>query len=58
MSVLLVGMFFIRVGDSFGDNPRNVLEDALEGFHQVGARRSLDLNKYSSMQPARRNQLQ
>ncbi|KAM3861039.1 solute carrier family 35 member F6 [Diretmus argenteus] len=35
LSLLLIPFFFIPVGD-FGDNPRHVLEDALDAFCQIG----------------------
>ena len=36
MSVLLIGMYFIPVGPQFGqENPRQVMEDALDGMFQV-----------------------
>lgn len=35
LSLLLIPMFFIHVG-SFADNPRQVLEDALDAFCQIG----------------------
>ncbi|XP_071384877.1 solute carrier family 35 member F6-like [Centroberyx affinis] len=35
LSLLLIPMFFIPVG-SFGGNPRQVLEDALDAFCQIG----------------------
>ncbi|XP_070705552.1 solute carrier family 35 member F6 [Pempheris klunzingeri] len=35
LSLLLIPMYFIPVGN-FGDNPRNVLEDALDAFCQIG----------------------
>ena len=35
MSLLLIPMYFINVGEKFGKNPRHVLEDALDGFHQL-----------------------
>ncbi|XP_074471613.1 solute carrier family 35 member F6 [Sebastes fasciatus] len=35
LSLLLIPMYFIHVGD-FSDNPRQVLEDALEAFCQIG----------------------
>lgn len=35
LSLLLIPMYFIHVGD-FADNPRNVLEDALDAFCQIG----------------------
>ncbi|KAM6954558.1 solute carrier family 35 member F6 [Aplochiton taeniatus] len=35
LSLLLIPMYFIPVG-SFGDNPRHVLEDALDAFCQIG----------------------
>ncbi|XP_033503925.1 solute carrier family 35 member F6 [Epinephelus lanceolatus] len=35
LSLLLIPMYFIYVGD-FGQNPRNVLEDALDAFCQIG----------------------
>jgi drug/metabolite transporter (DMT)-like permease len=36
MSVLLVPMYFIKVGEKFGKNPNQVMEDPLDGFHQLG----------------------
>jgi hypothetical protein len=36
MSTLLIPMYFINVGEKFGKNPRHVLEDALDGFYQLG----------------------
>ncbi|KAE8286637.1 Solute carrier family 35 member F6 ANT2-binding protein [Larimichthys crocea] len=35
LSLLLIPMYFIPVGD-FADNPRHVLEDALDAFCQIG----------------------
>ena len=35
MSILLIPMYFINVGEKFGKNPRHVLEDALDGFEQL-----------------------
>lgn len=35
LSLLLIPMYFIPVGN-FGDNPRHVLEDALDAFCQIG----------------------
>lgn len=35
LSLLLIPMYFIPVGD-FSDNPRRVLEDALDAFCQIG----------------------
>ncbi|XP_008395732.1 solute carrier family 35 member F6 [Poecilia reticulata] len=35
LSLLLIPMYFIHVGD-FSDNPRQVLEDALDAFCQIG----------------------
>ena len=35
MSVLLLIMYFIPVGERFGKNPRAVIEDALDGFYQM-----------------------
>ncbi|XP_051952315.1 solute carrier family 35 member F6-like [Xyrauchen texanus] len=35
LSILLIPMFYIHVG-SFADNPRQVLEDALDAFCQIG----------------------
>ncbi|TNM94795.1 hypothetical protein fugu_017554 [Takifugu bimaculatus] len=35
LSLLLIPMYFIPVG-SFGDNPRQVLEDAIDAFCQIG----------------------
>ncbi|XP_051954089.1 solute carrier family 35 member F6-like [Xyrauchen texanus] len=35
LSILLIPMFYINVG-SFADNPRHVLEDALDAFCQIG----------------------
>lgn len=35
LSLLLIPMYFIPVGD-FSDNPRHVLEDALDAFCQIG----------------------
>ncbi|XP_031717506.1 solute carrier family 35 member F6 [Anarrhichthys ocellatus] len=35
LSLLLIPMYFIPVGD-FGSNPRQVLEDALDAFCQIG----------------------
>lgn len=35
LSLLLIPMYFISVG-SFSDNPRHVLEDALDAFCQIG----------------------
>lgn len=35
LSLLLIPMYFIHVGD-FGTNPRQVLEDALDAFCQIG----------------------
>ncbi|XP_070782220.1 solute carrier family 35 member F6 [Enoplosus armatus] len=35
LSLLLIPMYFIYVGD-FSDNPRHVLEDALDAFCQIG----------------------
>ncbi|XP_051265306.1 solute carrier family 35 member F6 [Dicentrarchus labrax] len=35
LSLLLIPMYFIHVGD-FADNPRHVLEDALDAFCQIG----------------------
>ncbi|CAJ1077075.1 solute carrier family 35 member F6 isoform X1 [Xyrichtys novacula] len=35
LSLLLIPMYFIHVG-SFSDNPRQVLEDALDAFCQIG----------------------
>lgn len=35
LSLLLIPMYFIHVGD-FSDNPRHVLEDALDAFCQIG----------------------
>ncbi|KAG1964399.1 solute carrier family 35 member F6 [Pimephales promelas] len=35
LSLLLIPMFYIHVG-SFADNPRQVLEDALDAFCQIG----------------------
>ena len=29
-------MYFINVGEKFGQNPRHVLEDALDAFYQLG----------------------
>lgn len=36
LSLLLIPMYYIRVGPPFSDNPRGVLEDALDGFTQMG----------------------
>jgi hypothetical protein len=36
LSVLLVPMYFIKVGPPFSGNPRGVLEDALDAFTQLG----------------------
>lgn len=35
LGILLVPMYFIHVPKPFGDNPRGVLEDALDGFVQL-----------------------
>lgn len=35
LSILLVPMYYIKVGPPFSDNPRMVLEDALDGFTQM-----------------------
>lgn len=35
LSLLLIPMYFIPVGN-FGDNPRQVLEDAIDAFCQIG----------------------
>lgn len=35
MSLLLVIMYFIPVGERFGKNPREVIEDPLDGFYQM-----------------------
>lgn len=35
LSLLLIPMYYIRVGPPFSDNPRMVLEDALDGFTQM-----------------------
>ena len=35
LSLLLIPMYYIPVGVEFGQNPRHVLEDALDGFHQL-----------------------
>lgn len=35
LTLLLIPMFYIHVG-SFGDNPRQVLEDAIDAFCQIG----------------------
>lgn len=35
LSALLVPMYFVRVGPPFSDNPRMVLEDALDAFVQM-----------------------
>lgn len=37
LSLLLIPMYFIHVGE-FSDNPRQVLEDALDAFCQIGHR--------------------
>ncbi|XP_061667439.1 solute carrier family 35 member F6 [Syngnathoides biaculeatus] len=37
LSLLLIPMYFIHVGE-FSDNPRQVLEDALDAFCQIGFR--------------------
>lgn len=37
LSLLLIPMYFIHVGQ-FSDNPRQVLEDALDAFCQIGFR--------------------
>jgi len=36
LSLLLIPMYYIRVGPPFSANPRMVLEDALDGFTQMG----------------------
>ena len=36
LGLLLIPFYFIPVPDGFSDNPRNVLEDALEAFVQMG----------------------
>lgn len=35
LSLLLIPMYFLRVGPPFSSNPRMVLEDALDGFTQM-----------------------
>jgi hypothetical protein len=35
LSLLLISMYFLRVGPPFSSNPRMVLEDALDGFIQM-----------------------
>jgi hypothetical protein len=35
LSLLLIPMYFLRVGPPFSSNPRMVLEDALDGFIQM-----------------------
>ena len=35
LSLLLVPMYYLRVGPPFSSNPRMVLEDALDGFTQA-----------------------
>lgn len=36
LSLLLIPMYYTRVGPPFSSNPRMVLEDALDGFTQMG----------------------
>jgi len=36
LGLLLIPFYFIHVPDGFSDNPRGVLEDALEAFVQMG----------------------
>jgi len=36
LSALLIPMYFIPVGEKFGQNPRHVLEDAYDGLYQLG----------------------
>ncbi|GFG35047.1 hypothetical protein Cfor_07648 [Coptotermes formosanus] len=36
LGFLLIPFYFIHVPEAFGDNPRHVLEDALEAFIQMG----------------------
>lgn len=35
LSILLVPMYYLKVGPPFSSNPRMVLEDALDGFTQM-----------------------
>ncbi len=35
LSSLLIPMYFIPVGEKFGNNPRHVLEDAYDGLYQL-----------------------
>ena len=35
LSFLLIPMYFIPVGEKFGNNPRHVLEDAYDGLYQL-----------------------
>ena len=48
LSLLLIPMYYIPVGVEFGQNPRHVLEDALDGFHQL-AHNNLLLAAYCSV---------
>merc|ERR1712137_727033 len=36
LSLLLIPMYYLKVGPPFSSNPRMVLEDALDGFTQMG----------------------
>jgi hypothetical protein len=54
MTVLLVGMYFVRVGPSFGNNPRHVLEDAPEAFYQVRGGRRRGPRSPTDLKPFRR----
>ena len=48
LSLLLIPMYYIPVGIEFGQNPRHVLEDALDGFHQL-AHNNLLLTAFCSI---------
>ena len=36
LSLLLIPMYFIKVGHEIFDNPNGQIEDAIDAFHQIG----------------------
>ena len=36
LTILLIPMYFIKVGKTFSGNPREVLEDTLDAFYMIG----------------------